>query len=158
MTNTVQARVIEAINDGTDLAVLFTDLLNQRQFHADMTGQSIGILARAYLAARDGGVDVTQADPAMNDFMASSVNKMLFELQQSVNANIELAAKQLSALVTSIGHARRSGVVWSMPVQPAAPMPVYIAGMVGRVTTTEVNRDPKSMEITGSVQIAKDVE
>ena len=157
MTNFVQERVIEAINGNEDLAALFTDLVNSRRSNATLTGQSIYILALVYVAARDSGCDVTPCNPALTEFMGSSFNKILFELTRSINADVELVCKQLSAIVSAINNARNAGNVFSMAIKPVASMPVYISGMVGRVTTTEVHRDPKSLEITGSVQVEKDI-
>lgn len=153
--NIVHARVIEAINDREDLAAIFNDLLTHRRACGDLIGPALYALASCYQVARDGGCDVAQCDASMAPFMAGSLNRMLFELMRNLNADIDAACRQISALLSAVTSARNAGNVWSIPSQPQQVIPVQVVGMPERVTKTELFRDKNGLA-SGSQHIERD--
>lgn len=154
--NLVHARVIDAINDGEDLAAFFNDLLRNWRTGSNLIGPAVYMLAHCFVVARDGGFAVGQPDTSVSSFLSASQTRMLFDLNLSLNSNPVLAGEQLSGLVAAINFARNSGCTWSIPDQPQkAPIAVSIVSMVERVTKTELERDSKGL-ITASKQTESD--
>ncbi len=138
--NTINLRVIDAINDGEDLAIFFNDLFQNRQTCQRMIGPALSMLAKCFVVARENGYPVRD-DASMGDFLKSNVSRICFDLEKSVNSNPELAGAQISSIVASINAARSNGCRWSMPEQRAAqPIPVTVVEMPKRTTTTSVVR------------------
>lgn len=152
----VHVRILEAINQGEDLAELLNGLFRNEARCRDMLGPALGTLSDCYRAARDAGHIQIQTDPELNEFMAGTLERILFELNISVNTNTPLASRQITALVAAINTCRKAGFRWFTPTQSTPPTPVSVVEMPRRITTTEVKRDPKTNAITGSVQTEMD--
>ena len=153
--HTVHARILEAINQGEDLAELLNGLFRTHDKCQNLLAPALYMLSHCYQAARDAGQAERQADPAIVEFMSGSLERILFDLNVSVNTDPSLVSRQLSAMVISINAYRQAGFRWTAPVVSPAPVPVSVVEMPVFVTTTEVKRNPKTLEITGSVATQK---
>jgi hypothetical protein len=146
------ARVINAINDGEDLAAFFNDLFINRQGCSHMIGPALGILTQCFVAARDNGLPLTEGDSTLARFLSQDLGRMLFDLEKSANTNSTLCGDQLTGLIASINNARRSGYTWSLPEKSSPPpMPVTVVGMPKSTKTISVVRGA-SGSVVGSTQ------
>ena len=151
----IHARILEAVNQGEDLIAFFSGLTLNHRKCPHFLGPAVYMLSNCYRAARDAGFAVQQTDPAMVEFMASGRDRMLYELTWSINTNGNLAADQLFAMICSFYACKRAGFTWSFVTQSPTPVAVSIVKMPNLITTTEVKRDPETMEITSTVASQK---
>ena len=139
--NTIYARVIDAINDGEDLAAFFNDLFLHRQGCSHMIFPALAMLTKCFVVARENGFSVNQDDPSLGKFLNQDVGRMLFDLEKSVNTNPTLCAYQVTGIVASINKARSNGYRWSLPEKSSPPpIPVTVVGMPKSTKTTSVVR------------------
>ncbi len=137
----ISARVMNAINDGEDLAAFFNDLFVNREACRLMIGPAVASLAQHFIGARENGFSVIQDDSPLGKFLNQDLGRMLFDLEKSVNTNPTLFSDQMTGLVASINNARRNGVRWSLPEESSPqPIPVTVVGMPKSTKTTSVVR------------------
>ena len=148
--------MLEAVNQGEDLAELLNSLFRTHAQCQTLLSPAIVMLTRCYQAARDTGQVADQPDAELDKFMTGSFERMLFELNVSINSDCALASRQLGALIFAVDAFREAGFRWSVIARSQPPMPVTVVEMPLRVTTTEVKRDPKTNAVTGSVQTEMD--
>lgn len=154
--HTTNTRMLEAVNQGENLADLLNSLFRTHDKCQNLLSPAIVMLTRCYQAARDTGQIANQPDAELDKFMAGSFERILFELNVSINSDCALASRQLGALVFALNAFREAGFRWSVTARSQPPIPVAVVEMPARVTTSEVRRDPSTNSITGSVQTEKD--
>lgn len=148
----ISTRVVNAINDGEDLAAFFNDLFVNRQRCGHMIGPALAMLTQCFIGAREGGFSVIQDDSPLGKFLNQDLERMLFDLEKSANTNSTLCADHVTGMIASINNARKNGLRWSLPEESSPPpIPVTVVGMPKRTKTTSVVRG-SSGSIIGSTQ------